>query len=498
MAGPFSRFSRLAVLPRRSLLFAMFTCAAIPAVFTSSLRSLSSVSSLAACPALLPPPCSSSSRSSSPSPSPAGLAFCSPPVSPLSPPVSPLSPPVSPLSPLSSLCSSALFSPSSRSVSMQSAPLASSVGAASGDSVVSPLLPSCGGPRRNLFRFFASSRSESSLGAADGTKAAEKAPSAEASGDGAAGGGDVYRRLVSGTEGEKDFRVLLSKKSGERLSPWHDIPLFPNGRDARPLLFNMVVEIPKNTRRKMEMQLRLPFTPIMQDLKKDGSLREYASTLYWNYGAFPQTWEDPREPGGREVFHARGDGDPLDVVEIGSEVLPVGGVVPVKVLGALAMIDGGELDWKVLAIREGDPLFSQLNSVADVERLCRGVVPGIREWFRWYKLPTDNVVNQFGHDEAALPAADAERVVYRAHEHYLRLLSEEHEGEVEEGEALRKEDAKESHGQEARGRNVAVYIETKERPPANGEAPADARQRETETKAGEKGEHVRKQKLWLP
>ena len=32
--------------------------------------------------------------------------------------------------------------------------------------------------------------------------------------------------------------------------------------------------------------------PIMQDTKK-GKLRNYHGPLFWNYGAIPQTWEDP-------------------------------------------------------------------------------------------------------------------------------------------------------------------------------------------------------------
>jgi inorganic pyrophosphatase len=45
---------------------------------------------------------------------------------------------------------------------------------------------------------------------------------------------------------------------------------------------------------------------------------------------------------------AQGDNDPVDVVEIGSRTLEHGGVYPVKPLGVFAMIDDGELDWKVL------------------------------------------------------------------------------------------------------------------------------------------------------
>ena len=42
-----------------------------------------------------------------------------------------------------------------------------------------------------------------------------------------------------------------------------------------------------------------------------------------------------------------GDDDPIDVVEIGSKSLAMGTVTEVKPLGVLAMIDDGELDWKV-------------------------------------------------------------------------------------------------------------------------------------------------------
>ena len=43
---------------------------------------------------------------------------------------------------------------------------------------------------------------------------------------------------------------------------------------------------------------------------------------------------------------AQGDNDPVDVVEIGTKQLRTGGVYAVKALGAYAMIDEGELDWK--------------------------------------------------------------------------------------------------------------------------------------------------------
>jgi inorganic pyrophosphatase len=58
----------------------------------------------------------------------------------------------------------------------------------------------------------------------------------------------------------------------------------------------------------------------------------------------------------------------VDVVEIGSEQLKMGGVYVVKPLGVYAMIDDGELDWKVIAINTADPKAASVNTLEDVER----------------------------------------------------------------------------------------------------------------------------------
>lgn len=45
--------------------------------------------------------------------------------------------------------------------------------------------------------------------------------------------------------------------------------------------------------------------------------------IYFNYGCFPQTWEDPTyiHP---DAEGCRGDNDPLDVVEIGACIIKPG------------------------------------------------------------------------------------------------------------------------------------------------------------------------------
>ena len=81
-----------------------------------------------------------------------------------------------------------------------------------------------------------------------------------------------------------------------------------------------------------------------------------------------------------------GDGDPIDVVEVGSAVLQTGDVRTVKALGVLCMIDDGEADWKVLAIDAADPLASKIHDVGDLEKLLPGKIGEVREWFRSYKV----------------------------------------------------------------------------------------------------------------
>jgi inorganic pyrophosphatase len=58
----------------------------------------------------------------------------------------------------------------------------------------------------------------------------------------------------------------------------------------------------------------------------------------------------------------------VDVVEIGDRQGKIGEVMKVKPLGVLAMIDEGELDWKVVAISIDDPKAELVNDVADVEK----------------------------------------------------------------------------------------------------------------------------------
>jgi len=167
----------------------------------------------------------------------------------------------------------------------------------------------------------------------------------------------------------------------------------------------------------MEIATKEEHNPIAQDIKK-GKLRDYHGPIFWNYGCLPQTWEDPSAKHPELGYF--GDDDPIDVVEIGSSSLSMGSVKSVKPLGVLAMIDDGELDWKVLAIATDDPLADEYNDIDDVPE---SIQAGIREWFRWYKTPDDKPVNEFGFDEKYLNKEEAVKVIEETHDAWKKLRS---------------------------------------------------------------------------
>lgn len=225
-----------------------------------------------------------------------------------------------------------------------------------------------------------------------------------------------------------EYRVVFNYKQANGLlkpiSPWHDIPLFAVGKDldakvlgaaasrgplcalahafsvSRTQIFNFVCEVPKWTRAKFEIATGELYNPIKQDVK-NGKLRFYKyGDMLFNYGAFPQTWEDPAHV--PEDTKAPGDNDPIDVIEIGTRQLKTGSITPVKVLGVLALIDDGETDWKVLAININDPLAHLLNDVDDIDAHIPGAIDAIREYLRVYKV------------RCAAPCASPPRAAQRA------------------------------------------------------------------------------------
>ncbi|XP_078060923.1 inorganic pyrophosphatase-like [Mustelus asterias] len=238
-----------------------------------------------------------------------------------------------------------------------------------------------------------------------------------------------YRVEKRGQEHTGNYRLFFSNDQGQFLSPFHDIPLTAAKTED---VFNMVVEVPRWTNAKMEIATTEPLNPIKQDVKK-GNMRYVANVFphkgyIWNYGALPQTWENPDHKD--ESTGCRGDNDPIDVCEIGTKVCSRGEVIQVKVLGTLAMIDEGETDWKIIAINIKDPEANSFKNIDDVRRLKPGYLEATVDWFRRYKVPDGKPENQFAFNSEFKDKDFAIRVIKSTHVFWKDLIMKKSSGGI--------------------------------------------------------------------
>ncbi|XP_029464902.1 inorganic pyrophosphatase isoform X2 [Rhinatrema bivittatum] len=224
-----------------------------------------------------------------------------------------------------------------------------------------------------------------------------------------------------------EYRLFFKNSKGQYISPFHDIPLYA---DEEKNVFNMVVEVPRWTNAKMEINTKDPLNPIRQDVKK-GKLRFVANVFphkgyIWNYGALPQTWEDPAHIDPNTGFG--GDNDPIDVCEIGSKVCQRGEVIKVKILGTLALIDEGETDWKLIVINVEDPDAANYNNIDDVRRLKPDYLESTVHWFRTYKVPDGKPENQFAFNGEFKDKDFAIEIIKTTHEYWKALVTKKTDG----------------------------------------------------------------------
>ena len=140
-------------------------------------------------------------------------------------------------------------------------------------------------------------------------------------------------------------------------NPWHHV----SPGDNLPGVVNGIIEIPKGTRAKYELD------------KESGLLRldrVFYSSVYYpaNYGFIPQSYCE--------------DKDPLDILILSQiDVVPMC-IVPGKVIGVMRMLDNGEADDKIIAVAEGDPSVSHIN---DISELPAHFISEMRSFFEDYK-----------------------------------------------------------------------------------------------------------------
>ncbi|KAM9329047.1 inorganic pyrophosphatase 2, mitochondrial [Gastrophryne carolinensis] len=255
-----------------------------------------------------------------------------------------------------------------------------------------------------------------------------------------------YRIEERGRPNTAEYRLFFKNADGKFISPFHDIPLFAGDEENKDVpakklkpnwektVFNVVIEVPRWSNAKMEIATKESLNPIKQDVKK-GKLR-YVSNVFphkgyiWNYGALPQTWEDPNHKD--KDTNCCGDNDPIDVCEIGSKVCTRGEVIQVKVLGVLALIDEGEMDWKIIAINKDDPEADKFNDIEDVRKHKPGYLEATVDWLKSYKVPDGKPENKFGFNGEFKSQAFAVEVIKSTHEFWKDMVQKKSKcGEIQ-------------------------------------------------------------------
>ena len=163
---------------------------------------------------------------------------------------------------------------------------------------------------------------------------------------------------------------------------------------------NAVIEIPSGTHDKFEVSKDTG--QIVQDIE-NGQPRKIKYIGYpGNYGMIPQTLLS---------IELGGDGDPLDVIVLG-EQLQKGSVVEVKLIGILKMLDDGEVDDKLIAVKASNSIFSGVSSFNELKNSYQGITEILEIWFTNYKGTEKVIVNGFEDEKKAL------EIFKSAHEQY--------------------------------------------------------------------------------
>jgi inorganic pyrophosphatase len=167
---------------------------------------------------------------------------------------------------------------------------------------------------------------------------------------------------------------------------WHDV----ESGDLAPDLVNAIIEIPKGSRSKYE-------------LDKDTGLLRLDRVLYSamfypaNYGFIPRTYCE--------------DGDPLDILVLGQFELPSLCLVRAKPIGVMRMLDAGQADDKIIAVAQDD---ISVNHINDISELREHFLRELRNFFEDYKKLEHKTVQV----EEFLPKDIAKRIIKESIEDY--------------------------------------------------------------------------------
>jgi len=176
----------------------------------------------------------------------------------------------------------------------------------------------------------------------------------------------------------------------DKNNPWHKVSPGNNVPD----IVNGIIEIPKNKRAKYELDKESGL------LKMDRVI--YSSMHYpANYGFIPQTYCD--------------DKDPLDILVLTQITVVPLCIVSAKVIGVMRMLDGGELDDKIIAVAEHDMSVNHMN---DVTELPKHFFKELKNFFEDYKKLENKTVEVENFQNASV----AKEILVKSFEDYDKFI----------------------------------------------------------------------------
>jgi len=92
----------------------------------------------------------------------------------------------------------------------------------------------------------------------------------------------------------------------------------------------------------------------------------------------------------------------------------------VKTIGAIALIDSGELDWKLIVVHSD-------SSMRNLDDMDSNELKRIVEWFRDYKMKSSGQRNRFLDDKPFRDFQEAQRALLETNAYWSKLFSEKTE-----------------------------------------------------------------------
>jgi inorganic pyrophosphatase len=160
----------------------------------------------------------------------------------------------------------------------------------------------------------------------------------------------------------------------------------------------VVIEIPKGSKIKYELD------------KPSGLVRVdrilYSSVIYpANYGFLPRSY--------------CADGDPLDVLVLGTEPVVPLAIMQARAIGVMDMADEGREDAKIIAVHVNDPAY---NEIVDIDQVPHHIAREMHRFFEDYKVLENKqvIISGMRGAQAALEVVRAAFDLYRKEENRLR------------------------------------------------------------------------------